>query len=253
MSQTCLPMDIAAPTGTMAFLAVIGTGIVVMALSRLLDHVWAHVLRVPWLYLAVSAPGVIVHECAHILGCLVTGAHITRVVLISKEGGMVAYTKPKVPVIGNVIISTAPLFCLPLVLAGLTWIFATYAGCRFSLSVPGIESVSSIILLFQVIEQTFYDNLIASFNIWILLYLYLVTSLVLSVAPSRQDLKNATAGLAVLILAGFLLLFAEIPVLPGAFLELVGLLGTGLAIGLAFECVALVVTLPFLLFYKKPA
>jgi hypothetical protein len=246
-------MDILSMPGTTAFLAVIVTGIVVMALSRLLDHVWAHVLRVPWLYLAVSAPGIIVHECAHILGCIVTGAHITKIVLISKEGGMVSYTKPKVPVIGNVIISTAPLFCLPLVLAGLSWIFATYAGCRFSSGLLSFGSVSSLVLLFSAIGQTLYDNLVASFNIWFLLYLYLVISLVLSVAPSLQDLKNAVAGLFVLILAGFLILFSGIPVLTSAFLELIGLLGTELAIGLAFECVALVVTLPFLLFYKKPA
>jgi len=235
----------------MAFLVVIVTGIVVMALSRLLDHAWAHVLRVPWLYMAVSAPGIIVHECAHVLGCIVTGAHITKVVLISKEGGTVSYTQPKVPFIGNVIISTAPLFCLPLVLAGLTWLFAAYAGCWFSPSLLTAGSLDSLILLTENIGQTLYYNLVVAFNGWFLLYLYLVISLVLSVAPSRQDLKNAAAGLAILVLAGFLILYAGIPVLTGIFLELASLLGTGLAIGLAFEGVALIVTLPFLIFYKK--
>jgi len=246
-------MDIAAPSGTMAFLAVIVTGIAVMGLSRLLDHAWAHVLRIPWLYLAVSAPGIVVHECAHVLGCIVTGAHITKVVLISKEGGMVSYTQPKVPIIGNVIISTAPLFSLPLVLAGLSWIFAEYAGCWFSQALPVAGSFDSLVLLIESIGQTLYHNLIAVFNGWFLLYLYLVISLVLSVAPSRQDLKNAAAGLAILILAGVLILYAGIPALTGIFLQFAGLLGTGLAIGLAFEGIALAVTLPFLIFYKKSA
>ena len=36
--------------------------------------------------------------------------------------------RPQSLFFGNVIISTAPLFFLPLVLAALTWVFGTYAG-----------------------------------------------------------------------------------------------------------------------------
>lgn len=248
--MTYLPMDIAAPAGAQVFLVVIVTGIAVMALSKVLDHVWARVLRTPWLYLAVAAPGIVVHECAHVLGCILTGAQITKIVLLSRGGGSVSYTKPKIPVIGNVIISTVPLFCLPLVLASLSWIFATFAGCRFSTVFLDFGFAAPLLMLFTGIGQTLYDNLIGSFNPWFVLYLYLVTSLVLSVAPSRQDLKNALAGLVVLILAGLLILFAGIPVITSLFLGLIGLLGAGLFLGLGFACIALVVTLPFLIFYK---
>jgi hypothetical protein len=234
----------------MAFLVVIALGIVVMALSKVLDHVWARVLKRPWLYLAVAGPGIVVHECAHILGCLLTGAQITKVVLLSRDGGSVSYTKPRLPVIGNVIISTAPLFCLPLVLAGLSWLFAAFTGCRFSTVFPDFGFAAPVPMLFAGIGQTLYDNLIGSFNPWFVLYLYLVVSLVLSVAPSRQDLKNALAGLVVLVLAGLLILFLNIPAVTSLFLELVALLGTGLSTGLGFACIALIVTIPFLLFYK---
>ena len=118
------------------FLVVIVTGLAVMGLSRLIDHLWARVLRHPWLYFLLSAPGVVIHECSHIIGCLITGAKIKKVVLLSKEGGMVSYAQPALPVIGNVIISTAPLFFLPLVLAALTWLFGTYAGCTFPAAIP---------------------------------------------------------------------------------------------------------------------
>jgi len=244
-------MESAVTSAMIAFLAVIAAGIVVMVISRLLDHIWASVLRLPWLYIVFAAPGVIVHECAHVLGCLVSGATITKVVLISKEGGMVSYTKPKIPIVGNVIISTAPLFCLPLVLAGLTWAFAAYARCGFFFTLPVGESVSSLPVLFAGIGRTLYYNLFGAFNGWFLLYLYLVTSLVLSAAPSRQDLKNAAAGLAFLAVTGVLLIFANIPAVTGAFMYLVSLISAGLTIGLAFELVALVVTLPFLLFYRR--
>ena len=234
-----------------AFALVIVTALVVMGLSRLLDHIWARVLPFRWLYLLVSAPGVVVHECAHIIGCLVTGAKIKKVVLVSKEGGMVSYTQPAIPVLGNVIISTAPLFFLPLVLALLTWLFGTYAGCLFLSSVPSLDSAASLYQLIQNIGQTLYWNLVVAFNGWFLLYLYLVMSLVLSFSPSTQDLKNAIAGILILIIAGFCLLATGIPAITSAFLTVIGLFGTGLAIGFAFELIALLVSLPFLVFYRS--
>jgi hypothetical protein len=234
-----------------AFAVVIVTALVVMGLSRLLDHIWARVLRFRWLSVLVSAPGVVVHECAHIIGCLVTGAKIKKVVLVSKEGGMVAYTKPAIPVLGNVIISTAPLFFLPLVLAVLTWLFGTYAGCWFLSTIPSIDSSTSLYQLVLNTGMTLYWNLVVAFNGWFILYLYLVMSLVLSFSPSTQDLKNAVIGILILIVAGFGLLATGIPAITSAFLLVIGLFGTGLAIGFAFELAALLVSLPFLVFYRR--
>src|SRR5271157_874302 len=110
----------------LSFLIVIATGIAVMLISLILDHLWAQVLPMRFIYYIIRAPGVIVHECSHIIGCVVTGAAITNVVFFSKEGGSVTYMRPKIPVIGNVIISSAPLFCIPLALTGLTWCFSAY-------------------------------------------------------------------------------------------------------------------------------
>jgi len=235
------------------FAVVIGACLLLMGLSRLLDHIWAHTFRYPSLYLLISAPGVIIHECAHVLGCFLVGAKVRNVVLISKEGGMVSYSPPAIPVLGNVIISAAPLFFLPLVLAALTWLFGTYAGCSFAPVIPSLASVASLSSLAEAIGTTLYQNLVAAFNPWFLLYLYLVTSLALSFSPSTQDIKNAVAGLVVLILAGLCILVLNLPYLSQGFLLLLGLLGAGLAIGLAFGFVALVVSLPALLFYRSPA
>jgi hypothetical protein len=232
------------------FATVICAGILIMGISRLLDHTWAHTLRYPLLYLLISAPGVIVHECAHVIGCFLTGAKIRKVVLISKEGGMVSYSPPAIPILGDVIIGTAPLFILPLVLAALTWIFGIYARCSFSSAVPSLGSISSLYSMVAAIGTTLYQNLIAAFNPWFLLYLYLVTSLALSFSPSVQDLKNAIVGLVILIIAGLCLIILNLPVITGGFLRILGLFATGLAIGLAFGLVALLVSLPALLFYR---
>jgi len=243
-------MDSAVSPAMIAFLVVIITGLVVMGLSRLLDHIWARVLRSSWPYVLFCAPGIVVHECSHIIGCLMTGAKIKKVVLLSKEGGRVSYAPPVIPVLGNVIISTAPLFLLPLVLAALTWIFGTYGGCTFSSAIPALDSFASFYSLVVMIGQTLYQNLFVVFNGRFLLYLYLVTSLVLSFSPSTQDLKNAVVGILILIIAGFFLLAAGIPVITGIFLAAIGLFATGLSIGFAFELVALIVSLPAIVFYR---
>lgn len=234
-----------------SFLLILLTGIAVMGLSRLLDHIWAQVLRGSWLYFLISAPGVIVHECAHITGCLLTGAKIKKVVLLSKEGGMVTYAPPAVPVIGNVIISTAPLFVLPLVLAALTLIFGTYAGCTFFPVIPSTDVVTLVHSMLVATGQTLYHNLFLNSNAWFLLYLYLVLSLALSFSPSTQDLKNAAAGIVIIVGVVVAALATGIPEIAQIVLTLCGLLGTGLTTGFTFELFAFVITIPFIVFYRK--
>ena len=76
-------------------------------------------------------------------------------------------------------------------------------------------------------------------------------SLALSFSPSTQDLKNAIAGIFILIIAGFAILAANIPPVTGIFLTIISLFGTGLGIGFTFELAALVVSLPALVFYRR--
>jgi len=234
---------------TDTFIIVFLTGLAVMGLSRILDHIWAKSLRHPGLYLFMSAPGVIVHECAHIIGCLVTGAKIKKVILLSKDGGMVSYGTPAIPVLGNVIISSAPLFVLPLILAGVTWIFGTYAGCTFPSLAFNPDTTASMYSLVPTIGQILYHNLVADFNGWFVLYLYLVTSLVLSFSPSTQDLKNAIIGIILLTSVCVGIILVNIPEMTSVFLIILGLVGTGLMIGLMFELIALFVSLPLIFLY----
>ncbi len=172
------------------FLFILLTGIIVIALSYSLDRLWAAAMPVRILYLFIRFPGIVLHECAHVTGCLLTGARIRNVVLFSQNGGSVTYTRPLLPYIGDVIISTAPLFLLPLALSFITGIFSAWLGCIFPVF-PPLVSADVLLDLMNAIAGTFSDNLITHFNGWFLLYLYLTTSLVLSIAPSTQDWKNA--------------------------------------------------------------
>jgi hypothetical protein len=231
------------------FLLVILAGVLVIAISKMLDPLWARTVPARFVYHIISVPGVVVHECSHVLGCLITGARIKKIVLFSGDGGSVTYVTPSVPMIGNIIISTAPLFVIPLVLAGLTWFFGTYAGCLLSLPVPSLDSPAMVVPLVTGSALILWQNLLVHFNAWFLLYLYLALSLVLSLAPSMQDMKNAAAGLVILVGAGLLIIGSGVDLIVSLFGSLLHLIATGLALGLMFELLTVFVSIPPLLVF----
>jgi hypothetical protein len=234
---------------TSGYLLIIITGILVIALSYALDHLWAAAMPARTIYLFIRLPGVVLHECAHIAGCFLTGARIQKVVLFSKDGGSVTYSRPLLPGIGDVIISTAPLFLLPLALSFITGIFGTFFGCIVPAFPATLQSPGVLVDLGNAIAGTFSDNLVTRFNGWFLLYLYLSLSLVLSLAPSPQDLKNAATGIILLIQAGVLVVWSGIPSALYVLTELVRLLGYGFTLGLVYGILALTVSLPLLVWY----
>ena len=142
------------------YLTVVLTGILIIFVSKALDALWVRMITIRWAYLIVRAPGIVVHECSHILGCLLTGAKVKNVVLLSKEGGSVTYAKPPVPFIGDVVINTAPLFCIPLVLYGCTWVFSTYLGCSIPELPAVINSFGALGLMASQIGGLFTTNLL---------------------------------------------------------------------------------------------
>lgn len=226
------------------FLLIVTSGVAVVAISYCLDRIWVSAVPFHTVYLFIRAPGIILHECSHILGCLLTGARIRNIVLLSKDGGSVTYSRPAIPILGDVIISTAPLFIIPLALSVMTWFFASYAGCVFPVFPATLASPATLMDLGRAVGSMFLDNLILRFNGWFLIYLYLTVSLVLSVAPSTQDMKNAAAGSILLILTGILVAWSGIPWAVSAAEELVRLTGYGFMLGLVFGLIALVVSLP---------
>lgn len=233
----------------LSFLIVIASGIVVMLISTMLDHLWAQVSPLRIFYYAIRAPGVIVHECSHILGCILTGAAITNVVFFSRDGGSVTYSKSKIPVLGDVIISSAPLFCIPLLLTGLMWCFSQFLGCTFPAFPVSIDSAGTLHDLAKSIIALFTLNLVDAFHPWFLLYLYFTLSLVLSVAPSAQDLRNAAIGIVLIAFTGLLIFVSGVPLAVNLLWEVTYTIGMGFALGLAFGMVALVISLPPLAWY----
>ena len=179
-----------------------------------------------------------------------TGAEIKRIVLFSENGGSVTYVRPKIPLLGTVIISTAPLFVLPLTLAGLTWIFGTYFGCYVPPVFPSGEgTVAGLYEMIHEITLIFSTNLISRFNGWFLVYLYLTGSIVLSLAPSGQDLRNAAVGIVLICTLCLLVIWGGFPG-PVAVIGLViAPMNTAFFIGLMYEMIAAFMSVPFALMY----
>lgn len=231
------------------FLTVVLLGIGVIIISLALDILWAQVIPLRLLYYAIRAPGVFVHECSHILGCIITGAKIKKVVFFSQEGGSVTHTPSKIPYIGDVVISTAPLVCIPIVLAGLTWVFSQYLGCVFPPMPIAVNSMDTLLGLVITITILFTQNLVVRFNSWFIVYLYLTITLVLSLAPSAQDMKNAAIGIGIILIAGFLILVSSLPSLVTILESVTRLIGIGFTFGLMFEIIALVISFPLMILY----
>lgn len=231
------------------FIIVIASGIAVMCISVMLDHLWAQVLPLRFLYLAIRAPGVVIHECCHVLGCILTGAKITNIVLLSKDGGSVTYTRPKIPVLGDVIISSAPLFCIPFVLAGLAGVFSSFLDCVFPAFPATIDSASTLANLTHAVIGVFDANLVSAFNPWFLLYLYLALSLVLSMAPSSQDIRNAALGITLIAVTGLVIFLSGIPWAVDILWKVTSIAGMGFTLGLAFGLIALILSLPLFFWY----
>jgi hypothetical protein len=231
------------------FLTVVLIGTGVIGISLLLDILWARVIPLRSFYYFIRAPGVIVHECSHIFGCLITGAKVKKVVFFSEKGGSVTYTSSKIPYLGDMVISTAPLFCIPLVLAGCTWVFSQYLGCVFPPLPMGIDSADTIFGLFIGTIGMFSWNLIVRFNPWFLLYLYITLTLVLSLAPSTQDLKNAAIGIGIITLVGILVFWSSLPLAVTLIEGITRLVGIGFAFGLMSDIIALVISSPLMIWY----
>ncbi len=224
--------------------------LVVMVISAGLDRLYARIAPVRLFYYALRFPGIVLHEIAHVAGCVVTGAEIKKIVLFSETGGSVTYVNPKIPLVGTVIISTAPLFVLPLTLAGLTWIFGTYFGCYVPPVFPsGPGTIAGFYEMIHEITVIFPTNLVSRFNGWFLVYIYLTGSIVLSLAPSGQDLRNAAVGIGLIVTLCLLVIWAGFPG-PVAVLDLViAPMNTAFSIGLMYEMIAGLVSVPFILLY----
>ncbi|RZN34784.1 MAG: hypothetical protein EFT35_09025 [Methanophagales archaeon ANME-1-THS] len=176
--------------------------------------------------------GVLVHEYSHALACVLTHTKITEI-KFDRGGGYVKHQRCN-PLV-NAIVSMAPLFGCSLFLLLLAWLFGilpTYwqvKGVVFypaTIDLNDTSFINSFIALLSATKETFWVNTVELFGwttLFFLVFLYLVGSVSVCIAPSDGDLKHAAWGLLILIALGFLVLWLKpLGYIPGV----IGYFGT---------------------------
>ncbi|NQT18571.1 MAG: hypothetical protein HQ592_02620 [Planctomycetes bacterium] len=179
-------------------------------LSYAVERLWSDFASHRFFHYAL-APGIVVHELSHIFGCVLTGAKVGHVVLFGPSGGSVEHSEPKMPLLGQPIISLAPIAGCTLALWGVWWVFSARLGLRPS-ELPGVElSAAGGIELWQVMRKLFVEAFRQVFSRKLLslegaAFVYLVLTFSVSMAPSRTDLRHALLGL---VTMGAIIFLAE--------------------------------------------
>jgi hypothetical protein len=184
-------------------------------------------------------PGVIVHELSHALGCLIARADIKEIKILSSKGSYVSHTKPRLPLIGNFIVSFAPI------VGGIAVVILSFWA--FNYQAPKMDFLNESLFdsFFSLVKQagTFSLNHYDSWIFWI--FSYIVLSVVVCLVPSKQDLKNSFLSL---IFVG--LVFWALSFFSFSTGIINGFLISALGITVFFGFVAVLITLP-IYFIKK--
>jgi hypothetical protein len=169
-------------------------------LSYVVDRLWSDFTCCRYFRYAL-APGVVVHELSHLAACLLTGASVKRVVLFGPSGGGVEHSPPKMPLVGQPIISLAPIGGCTL---ALWFVWLTFAGSLGleAVALPDVDlSVVGLAEVWQTLKTVYVDWFRWIFSRDFLsirgaVFLYCVLTFSICMAPSRTDLRHAVTGLA---------------------------------------------------------
>ncbi|MFZ6035895.1 MAG: hypothetical protein ACOYUK_02030 [Patescibacteria group bacterium] len=226
-------------------------------LSQAIDRLILRYLGRGW-YLALTWPGVIIHELSHFVGCLITFTRVTRVQLFYPHGntlGMVEHVQTRHPV-KNIIISIAPLFGVTTVMWLLArWAFPELYVIHINELRVAMQDFSSFSNFFSF-SGAFIGHYWAytrdvlgamDFGQWqTYVFIYLMLTLSSHAAPSNVDLKHTYYGLAGLIVFFVLLGMVDRWLQTGTIWMVVQWLSTPvyflanfISIGIVFSLVAL--------------
>ncbi len=162
----------------------------------------------------ILLPGTLVAQVGHVLGLLVTGATISNTTLFNNDDSGEPETtrnpKPKVPVIGPVVIGLLPLvacataiFFVARLLGGpiLANMTATSVRPALPMTMAGVWQLLRDQI--TLVESIVYAIGLADFSNWkTAVFLYLLICLTVRIAPISGNLRGALGAILVLGVAG---------------------------------------------------
>gem|GEM_PF-1644672 len=166
------------------------TVLAIFLVGMMIPYFLSHSFMGPFFRL-FAIPGVILHEFAHAGACLITGTKIHRIRLFKREGGEVAHEHSRIPIVGPLLITFAPLFIgygALIVLAG-----RVLPGTEVVLGHPTLRDFPPF---FWAVVRSIAWGSVAT---WV--YLYFIFSVGSTMTPSGQDLRNSAVPLVILVVA----------------------------------------------------
>jgi len=148
-------------------------------------------------------PGIIVHEISHAGACLVTGAPIHSINVFETRGGSVTHGEPRIPIIGQIIVSFAPVVGAVAVLY-----FAGYFLLPSLMRLPAVSFINQPSGWLWQLKDFFASLNYGDWKTW--LFLYLVLSISVTMTPSGQDFQNSFWGLVICAVI-FLIIYRFFP------------------------------------------
>ncbi len=163
-----------------------------------IEKLWSKYLKFRLLKLFLF-PGAVVHDLSHALLCLITGTTIKDLNILKLENGGIKYGKPKVPVLFDFFIATAPIFGCAFALILISIVLGN--PIRVSESLP-YEVTFSIKAVFDY-AKNFLDIIWVTLNaFWghgfrtISSIIFIIASVIftVSMAPHKGDIKYIVLG-----------------------------------------------------------
>ncbi len=179
--------------------------------SNYLNYSYLNYSLLHWLYYL----GVIIHESSHALLCIFTGARITEFKIFTKQPH-VSHAKSKIPILGQALISLAPMAGGFLFL----YLINKYLLSNYLI----INEISTWSEIFSVPLNILSQINIATWQGWIIILLSLNVGAM--IGPSSRDLKNIWWVFIVLF-------FIKWPFLINIGLLIIGLIITNIIIQLS--------------------
>ncbi len=149
------------------------------------------------LYVVLMLPGTIVHESSHAVVALLMGARITDFSVMPSGNtlGHIEHTAPKIPFIGNVAISIAPLIGCPAILL----LISNYFGVHFNPPPSTFDILMETRFLIEGTLSFIKDMDYLNWKTYV--FLYLTLTLGAGAAPSKTDITSMLPGLIIIVAA----------------------------------------------------
>jgi hypothetical protein len=194
--------------------------IIISALGYVSNYLNWHFLNYKinhWLYYL----GAFVHETSHDLLCLMTGARVSQYKVITSQPRVV-YSNSKLPILGNFLISIAPI------LGGLAFLF--FVNKYFLTNQFSMPAFSDWKFFLSDFWKFFNQINLLEWKDWVAIFLFL--NMGAMIGPSWQDLKNVWVLVVILIFVPWPF-FAHLGLLASAFI-LMGIIVQAILIAVVY-------------------